>query len=39
MFREYQFRTTFGLTHEEYLDEPVGVIEWLTQIDRLVKEL
>jgi len=39
MFREYQYRTTFNLTHEEYLDEPVGVIQWLAAIDRLVKEL
>lgn len=39
MFREYKYRKTFNLTHEEYLNEPVSVIEWLMQIDKLVKEL
>lgn len=28
-----------GLTHEQYLDEPSNVIEWMVRIDTLVKRI
>jgi len=37
MFREYAFRSRFGVTHEQYLDEPSEVIDWLVSIDATVK--
>lgn len=31
--REYEYRRAFqGLTHEQYLDEPMEAIRWLTHI-------
>ena len=34
--REYRFRKLFGLTHEQYLDEPVDIVDWLIAIDNEV---
>ena len=39
MFREYSFRKLFGGTHEQYLDEPSELIDWLVSIDATVKEV
>lgn len=35
--REYRYRSMFGLTHEQYLDEPVEAIEWLLRVDLVRK--
>lgn len=39
MWREYQFRSKFSITHEQYLDEPIHVIEWMIALDNLNSEL
>jgi len=39
MWREYNFRKVFGGTHEEYLDEPSELVDWLISIDVMAKEL
>ena len=39
LYREYRFRSTFGGSHKEFLDQPVSITEWLTQIDNVVKEV
>lgn len=32
-WREYEYRRAFpGLTHDQYLDEPLEAIQWLTRI-------
>jgi len=39
MFREYLFRTKFNVTHEQYLNEPSELVDWLISIDGIAKEL
>lgn len=31
--KEYRYRKLFGLTHDQYLDEPIGAIDWLLHVD------
>lgn len=37
-WREYSYRKLFGLTHEQYLDEPAEVVGWLLAIDGAVRK-
>jgi hypothetical protein len=37
-WREYRYRKVFGLTHDQYLDEPAETIDWLLKIDDAVRE-
>lgn len=30
--REYRYRTVMHATHEQYLDEPLDVVEWMLHI-------
>ena len=39
MFREYQYRKLFAISHEQYLDEPVSTVEWLLAINAVVSEV
>lgn len=32
MDREYRYRRLFPMSDDEYLDEPVEVVEWMLQI-------
>jgi hypothetical protein len=32
---EYTYRKMFGLTHEQYLDEPHEAVGWMIRIDEL----
>ena len=36
MYREYRYRKLFQVSHEDYLDEPAHLIDWMIQIDGLV---
>jgi hypothetical protein len=38
-FREYQFRKVFSITHEDFLEQPIEVTDWLNDIDRIVNEV
>lgn len=38
MYTEYLYRKLFHVArHEDYLDEPGDVIQWMTRIDSLVR--
>lgn len=37
--REYQYRTVFRMSHEEFLGEPIETIEWLLRIDSIVNRV
>ena len=37
--REYQFRSTFGGTHEQFLDEPILVTQWLNAVKAVVNDV
>jgi len=39
MYREYRFRSKFGGSHKDFLDQPVMTTEWLVQIDNVVQEV
>jgi len=39
LFREYQFRKTFGGSHEDFMNQPRQVTEWLLAIDGMVEEV
>jgi hypothetical protein len=38
LIREYQFRKTFSVSHEDYMNEPHNNVTWLLAIDRTFKE-
>ena len=38
LLQEYHYRSIFHLTHEEFLDEPLGVVEWMSIIDKEIKD-
>ena len=38
-WREYQFRKTFGGSHKDFLDQPIVVTEWLTEIENMMNGL
>ena len=41
MYEEYRYCKDIkpGLTHDQFIDEPTGVIAWLLQIDNTVTEV
>lgn len=39
LMREYNFRKTFGGSHEEYLDEPLLISQWFNAITGIIGEL
>ena len=36
LYHEYQYRRTFHMGHEAFLDEPRDVIAWMNRIDNIV---
>lgn len=38
-YREYRFRRLVPMSHEQYLDEPVGVVEWTLQFAGMDAEI
>jgi len=39
LWREYRFRKAFGCSHEEFLDQPTRITDWLLALDNLHQEL
>jgi hypothetical protein len=39
MTREYQFRSSFGGSHEDFMSQPREVTEWMLAIDGIYKEI
>ena len=39
LFREYQFRKTFGGSHDDFLNQPITNTEWLLAIDSIVNKV
>jgi len=39
LFREYQFRKTFGGSHEDYLSQPREITDWLLEIEKVMNEV
>jgi hypothetical protein len=37
--REYRFRKALGGSHEEFLDQPRQVTDWLLAIDQVFREV
>lgn len=38
LYREYRFRKEFGGSHEDFLNQPREITDWLLAIDRIVSE-
>lgn len=36
---EYVYRSRFHATHQQYLDEPDEVIQWMVRIDQIVQQV
>ena len=36
-YAEFRYRRLFGLTHDQYLDEPGDAIQWMVRIDELIE--
>ena len=39
LYREYQFRKTFGGSHEDFMNQPIQITEWLIAIDGIINEV
>jgi hypothetical protein len=39
MFREWNFRKAFGGSHQDFMDQPQAVTEWLMAIDKMTSEM
>lgn len=39
MVRQKRYRELIPMTFEQYLDEPVDVIEWVLQIDAIQQDI
>jgi hypothetical protein len=39
LFREYNFRRTFGGSHEEFMDEPVLISQWFNSFTQIIGEI
>ena len=37
LWREYRFRSVFGVTHEQFLDEPTEAVEWMLAMHELME--
>jgi hypothetical protein len=36
MYREWSFRKAFGGSHQDFMDQPYGVTEWLLAIENMM---
>jgi hypothetical protein len=39
LFREYQFRKAFGGSHEDFMNQPMQITEWLIAIEGIMNEV
>jgi len=39
LYREYQFRKTFGGSHDDFLNQPRNVTDWLIAINNTMNEV
>jgi hypothetical protein len=39
LFREVRFRKVFGGSHDDFLEQPVDVTDWMLQIETVIQEV